>query len=193
MIDVNEKIKFYNLGSEKIDFSKIQNFLNSDISKPVVVSKGFNKALKSVIDKDIDFLSISLKKIINKVNELLDSNLLEPVFNFEPNLENISLVKETLKGYITKLIESKKKNKIRIFTGNKKIKKENLKKLENCINILKNYEIELISIANEYNKLVERKNKLGFIENDVDENKKDDYEDPLERTINFYMTQKQKN
>ena len=67
MIDVSEKIKFYSLGSEKIDFTKIQNFLNLDTSKPVVASKGFNKALKSVIDKDIDFLTISLKKLINKI------------------------------------------------------------------------------------------------------------------------------
>lgn len=192
MIDVNEKIKFYSLGSEKIDFTKIQNFLNLDTSKPVVASKGFNKALKSVIDKDIDFLTISLKKLINKINVLLDSNCLELGFELEENLENISSTNENLKGYISKLVESKKKNKISIFSSDKKRKKENLKRLEDCIYTLNNYQNELISIGNEYNKLIERKNKLGFVENEIEENK-NDYEDPLERTINFYMNQKQKN
>ena len=192
MIDVNEKIKFYSLGSEKIDFTKIQNFLNLDTSKPVVVSKGFNKALKSVIDKDIDFLTSSLGKLINKINDLLDYNCLELEFDYEPDLKLISLINQNLKEYIEKLIESKKKNKIGIFSGNKKRKREDLRKVEECIKLLNNYQNELISINNEYNKLIERKNKLEFIENECDDNK-NEYDDPLERTINFYMSQKQKN
>ena len=107
-----------------------------------------NKALKSVIDKDIDFLTISLKRLINKINDLLDSNFLELEFDFEPDLEGISLINKELKNYISKLIESKKKNKISIFSGDKKRKKENLKRLEDCINSLTKYENELISISN---------------------------------------------
>ena len=37
-----------------------------------------------------------------------------------------------------------------------------------------------------------RKNKIGFEESETEDNKLE-YEDPLERTINFYMTKDQKN
>ena len=56
MNDTKPKIKFYSMGSQKIDFSKILNDVNLDASKPVTISSGFNNALRSVIDKDIDFL-----------------------------------------------------------------------------------------------------------------------------------------
>ncbi len=74
MYDTKSKIKFYSLGSEKIDFSKIDNKEFLDSSKPVVVSEGFNKALKNVIDKDIEFLSNKIKKIIKEINKLLIAN-----------------------------------------------------------------------------------------------------------------------
>ena len=56
MKENNLKLEFYSFGSKKIDFSKLENQLELDASKPIVVSKDFNKALKSVIEKDIDFM-----------------------------------------------------------------------------------------------------------------------------------------
>lgn len=186
MNEEKKEIMFYNLGSQKIDFSKVQNFFNIDTSKPVIASKGFNKALKSVIDKDIDFLNNSLKKIVNKINKILVSTDIDLRIESFYNTDNIVALKSKLKACINEMAKYKLKNKVGIFTSEKKSKKERLKKLDESIISLNKLENELIMIENEYNKLAERKSKLGFVEVESDENKTD-CEDPLERTINFYM------
>lgn len=192
MDEIKEGIMFYNLGTQKIDFSKIQNYFNIDTSKPVIASKGFNKALKNVIDKDIGFLRNSLKKIITKVNKVLDSNCSELELEIDITDDNITSVKNKVIEILNKITEYKLKNKVGVFTTDKRNKKQKQKKLEECINHLNDYQKELISIEIEYNKLIGRKNKIGFEESETEDNKLE-YEDPLERTINFYMTKDQKN
>ena len=190
MDELKEGLLFYSLGTQKIDFSKIQNYFNIDTSKPVIASKGFNQALRNVIDKDINFLVKSSKNILVKVNNLLEKNCGELKLNI--NNENITSAKNDVMKIIDEISDYKQKNKIGIFTSDKKSKKEKLKRMDECVESLKKYVVELISIENEYNKLIQRKNKLGFEENEIEDNKAD-IEDPLERTINFYMTKDQKN
>lgn len=192
MEEIKEGLRFYSLGSQKIDFSKIQNFFNINTSKPIIASKGFNKALNNVIDRDIDFLNISLKKIINKVNKLLHSNCEELILELDYNDSDITFVKNKLVEVINQINEYKIKNKVRFLASDKKSKREKQKKLEECISHLNDYQKELISIETEYNKLVQRKSKISFEESETEDNKLE-YEDPLERTINFYMTKDQKN
>lgn len=183
MNDTKPKIKFYSMGSQKIDFSKILNGVNLDASKPVTISSGFNNALRSVIDKDIDFLSDKVKKIINDIKKLLVVNNI----NYEINgtISEMDTLINEVETTISKVIIEKENIKVGLFSTRKKEKKEKCKKLEECVNMLSKYQTELISIKDEYNKLLKRKSVLQDAlpaeENDAEP------EDPLERTINFYM------
>lgn len=191
MHDTKSKIKFYSLGSEKIDFSKIINNKVLDSCKPVVASKGFNKALKSVIEKDISFLSEKATNIISEIIKILTINN----FNNEKLNGDIEKIDDTLnemETVISKIIIEKENIKLGLFSTNKKEKKKKQKGLEECVNILTKYQSELISIKNEYNKLKRRSEVLKdvvFEEEDSDIIK----EDPLERTINFYMSKEKGN
>lgn len=191
MYDTKSKIKFYSLGSEKIDFSKIVNNEALDSSKPVVASKGFNKALKSVIAKDISFLSEKTSSIISEIIKLLAINN----FNEEEikgDIEKIDDIINDIEAVISKIIIEKESIKLGLFSTNKKEKKKKQKRLEECVNTLSKYQSELISIKNEYNKLKQRSEVLKdvvFDEEDSDIIK----EDPLERTINFYMSKEKGN
>ena len=147
MYDTKSKIKFYSLGSEKIDFSKIDNKEFLDSSKPVVVSEGFNKALKNVIDKDIEFLSNKIKKIIKEINKLLiANNLSEDEINAD--IKRIDDIVNEVESIISKAIIEKENIKLGLFSTNKKEKKQRYKNIEDCISILSKYQTELISIKN---------------------------------------------
>lgn len=191
MYDTKSKIKFYSLGSEKIDFSKIDNKEFLDSSKPVVVSEGFNKALKNVIDKDIEFLSNKIKKIIKEINKLLiANNLSEDEINAD--IKRIDDIVNEVESIISKVIIEKENIKLGLFSTNKKEKKQRYKNIEDCISILSKYQTELISIKNEYNKLNQRKDVL---KDSVFDEKNEEIvkEDPLERTINFYLNKQKEN
>lgn len=191
MYDTKSKIKFYSLGSEKIDFSKINNKEFLDSSKPVVVSEGFNKALKNVIDKDIEFLSNKIKKIIKEINKLLiANNLSEDEINAD--IKRIDDIVNEVESIISKAIIEKENIKLGLFSTNKKEKKQRYKNIEDCISILSKYQTELISIKNEYNKLNQRKDVL---KDSVFDEKNEEIvkEDPLERTINFYLNKQKEN
>lgn len=188
MSKVNSKIKFYSFGSEKIDFSKIDNMLDLDTSKPVLVSKGFNKALRSVIEKDINFLSRKINDIVTNITKALSANNISPG-KMDSDIKNIDLLINEIESLISYVIIEKENIKVSIFSSNKKDKKKKTKDLEELLSLLSKYETELIAIKNEYNKLSERKNVIKIVENDVQEDSSDD---PLERTINFYLN-KQKN
>lgn len=191
MYDTKSKIKFYSLGSEKIDFSKIDNKEFLDSSKPVVVSEGFNKALKNVIDKDIEFLSNKIKKIIKEINKLLiANNLSEDEINAD--IKRIDDIVNEVESIISKAIIEKENIKLGLFSTNKKEKKQRYKNIEDCISILSKYQTELISIKNEYNKLNQRKDVL---KDSVFDEKNEEIvkEDPLERTINFYLNKQKEN
>ena len=137
MDELKEGLLFYSLGTQKIDFSKIQNYFNIDTSKPVIASKGFNQALRNVIDKDIDFLVKSSKNILVKVNNLLEKNCGELKLNI--NNENITSAKNDVMKIIDEISDYKQKNKIGIFTSDKKSKKEKLKRMDECVVSLKKY------------------------------------------------------
>ena len=191
MYDTKSKIKFYSLGSEKIDFSKIDNKEFLDSSKPVVVSEGFNKALKNVIDKDIEFLSNKIKKIIKEINKLLiANNLSEDEINAD--IKRIDDIVNEVESIISKAIIEKENINLGLFSTNKKEKKQRYKNIEDCISILSKYQTELISIKNEYNKLNQRKDVL---KDSVFDEKNEEIvkEDPLERTINFYLNKQKEN
>lgn len=191
MYDTNSKIKFYSLGSEKIDFSKIINNEALDSSKPLIASKGFNKALKSVIDKDIDFLSEKTSSIVKEIIKVLTVNN----FNDEEikgSIENIDDTLNDVEGIISKIIIEKESIKLGLFSTNKKEKKKRYNKLEECVNTLSKYQAELISIKNEYNKLKQRRDVIKDVVFDEEDNEAIQ-EDPLERTINFYMSKEKGN
>ncbi len=186
MYDTNSKIKFYSLGSEKIDFSKITNNEQLDSSKPVIASKGFNKALKSVIDKDIAFLSDKVKSIIMEIQKILVTNgFVDEMIS--DKIENIDDIVNEVEVIISKVIIEKESIKFNLFSTNKKQKKQRYKKLEESVEALSRYQTELISIKNEYDKLAQRKMVLKDTIFD-DDNTETTKEDPLERTINFYMS-----
>lgn len=186
MYDTKSKIKFYSLGSEKIDFSKIVNNEQLDSSKPVITSKGFNKALKSVIDKDIAFLSDKVKNIIHEVQKVLVTNGFVDE-TISDKIENIDDIVNEVEVIISNVIIEKESIKLNLFSTNKKQKKQRYKKLGESVDVLSKYQTELISIKNEYNKLAQRKMVLKDTIFD-DDNTETTKEDPLERTINFYMS-----
>jgi hypothetical protein len=188
MYSAKSKIKFYSLGSEKIDLSKMKEILDS--SKPVIASKGFNRALKSVIDKDINLLANNLKKIAEAITKLLLEN---GIINeaISTDIEKIDDVVNDVETVISKVIIEKESIKIGLFSTKKKEKKQRYKKLDTCMNKLSKYQSELISIKDEYNKLAQRKSVLK--DEDLNEEEETISEDPLERTINFYMNIRNKN
>lgn len=192
MNDTKSKIKFYSLGSEKIDFSKIINNESLDSSKLVVTSKGFNKALKSVIAKDISFLSEKASSIVSEIIKILTINN----FNDEEIKSDIEKIDDTLNEIeiiTSKIIIEKESIKLGLFSTNKKEKKKKQKRLEECINTLTKYQSELISIKNEYNKLKQRSEVLKDVVFDEEKVSYTIEEDPLERTINFYMSKEKGN
>ena len=172
---------FYNFGSKKIDFSTAKNLFN----RPIALSKGFNKALKSVIEKDINFLSRKVKKIVNEINLWINDNVSDfNKINYDINeLDSIINSVNELKKCIN---DKKKNNKVGVFSSNKKSKKETLKNLDLFYTKLDSYLISLEAIKTEYNKLTSKKNSIS--EDNLDNNK-DEISDPLERTISFYMNQ----
>lgn len=189
MSDVNSKVKFYSFGSKKIDFSKLENMLDLDATKPVVVSKGFNKALKSVIEKDIDFIARKIKQIVKEIKKILVVNDIV-VEQLDDNIDNIDVLVSKIDSVISNIIINKENLKVGIFSTNKKEKKKKANSLDECSNLLTKYQTEIIAIKNEYNKLKERKSVLYDVE--PEEKEETDELDPLERTINFYLS-KQKN
>lgn len=192
MYDTKSKIRFYSLGSEKIDFSKINSKDFLDSSKPVVVSEGFNKALKSVIDKDIEFLSNKVKKIIIEIKKVLVINNIDNE-EIKDDIKVIDDIVNKVESVISTIIIQKENVKLSLFSTNKKEKKKRNKNLEDCINILSKYQTELISIKNEYNKLNQRKEVLKDSVYDETSDDEPSLEDPLERTINFYLNKQKEN
>lgn len=187
MKNVSPKIKFYSLGTQKINFSKINNSLSLDTDKDVVVSENFNKALNTVINKDINFLKSKVDKIINEINELLVLNQVNDA-KLSGNISNLDDLNNDVELIISKLIIEKESIKFGLFRTKRKEKKKKYNDLEECINKIMKYQKELILVKNEYNKLDERKTiiKDVIVEDDEKKEKKEEL-DPLERTINFYM------
>lgn len=181
----NTKIKFYTLGSEKIDFKSAQ----LDASKPILLSSKYNRALQSVIDKDISSLVDKFDSMKEKIRKLLViHNITEKLEN--NTVENVEKVLNSLNNIIDIIKHEKEQIKLGLFSTNKKEKKEKIKSLEKCLSSLLKYQAEIISIKNEYNKLIQRRGILINIVEQEELNESKKY-DPLERTINFYLSKKE--
>ncbi len=192
MNNTEPKIVFYNLDGKKMDIYNIANGEKVDASKPVKVSKNFNKALKQVINKDINFLSNKIKNIVKDMTKRLATNGTILDIKLSCDIENIDDIINNVETLISNLIIKKDSIKVGLFSSNKKEKKEKIKKLEDNIKYLSKIQNDIISLKNEYTKLVQRNINLEALEFEKDEENVDDT-DPLERTINFYMTQEEKN
>ena len=179
-----EKIKFYSLGSEKIDISKIKTISEID-SNPIYVSKGFNKALKKVIENDIVFLDKKVNKVLNNIKVFFEARDIRFDVSDYLMIGDIENLVVQMENSIRSLNEEKKNNKIGLFTFQKKEKKLKLKNIEECINYLKKCETDIKKIKNEYNKLNKKQTLIAKENNEKDET--EEKEDPLERTIKFYM------
>lgn len=187
MKNVSPKIKFYSLGAKKIDLSKVNNEVILDTDKDVVVSESFNKALNTVINKDINFLKNKVDKIISEINKLLVLNQINDT-KLSGNINCLDDLNNDVELIISKLIIEKESIKFGIFRTKRKEKKKKYNELEECINKIMKYQTELILVKNEYNKLDERKTiiKDVIVEDNENQDKNEEL-DPLERTINFYM------
>lgn len=194
MNNTEPKIVFYNLDGKKIDIYNIEKGGKLDTSKQVKVSKNFNKALKQVIKKDINFLSNKVKNVVKDITKRLAMNGTILDVKLSSDVENIDTTINDVETLISDLIIKKDSIKVGLFSSNKKDKKDKIKKLENSINYLSKVQNDIISIKNEYTKLVQRNVDLEGLEFEKEEEKQIDCDsDPLERTINFYMTQAERN
>lgn len=187
MDDVEPKIKFYSMGSERLDFARLSSLKSFDSSKPVRASRNFNAALKSVIQKDIDFLSKKIDNITKEITKRLVINGTTLEKKLEGKIQNIDALIIDVETLISNVIIEKNNIKIGVFTANKKKLRERISKLEDSAEFLAKCQSDLISIKNEYTKLVER--NLSIADDEIGPEDNDDLpaEDPLERTINFYM------
>lgn len=193
MNENESKIKFYSLGSEKLDLSKFINDKNSNLPKTVIPSKKFTEALNKVTKKDINVLNRKVQNIISEITKrlvLCNINLNEKL---EFEIKDIESLIVKVEEIMSNLIISKEKNKVRLFSSNKKLKKNNLKNIDECILYISKCQVELISMKNEYNKLISRNlftESILLNDNDLKDDIEDEIEneDPIERTISFYMT-----
>lgn len=187
MDNVNQKVIFYDFKSNVVDLSKITStFLINGVT-PIGKSKDFNDALRTVIKKDIDALSDRLEVKLSDITKRLALNgtILNKPLNGK--IEEIDEVIKEIETLISNLIIEKNNIKVGVFTTNKKQLKDKIKKLDDSVEFLAKSQNDIISIKDEYNKLVKR--SLSLKSETFDTNTKDDKikEDPLERTINFYM------
>lgn len=185
------KIKFYSLGSEKIDLLKKMGNDDFDFSKAIFSSPNFDNALAKVIEKDIDSLDIKVNKIINEIKTRfsnIGANInLDRVYS----ISDINKVNAFMDKSLKDLMEFKSDNKVRLFSFDKKTKKQKILLIDNAIDYIKKSKIEILTMKDEYIKLCKRKETLSLQEEyDMQE---DTYENPLERTINFYMSQEEVN
>lgn len=179
-----DKIKFYSLGSEKLDLFNIKKELEIDTSKVILAAPGFNNAMQKVIKKDIKSLNTKLEKLIKEINEIS----LKKEFNIKINpcfdMDNVSEIIEIVEKEIKSLIIENKKNKTGVLSLNKSKKKLRKESIDELIEYLTKCSATLVTMESEYKKLILRKSKFTPEEkNSVIEEK----EDPLERTINFYI------
>ena len=114
MKNVSPKIKFYSLWAKKIDLSKINNEVILDTDKDVVVSESFNKALNTVINKDINFLKNKVDKIICEINKLLVLNQINDT-KLSGNINCLDDLNNDVELIISKLIIEKESIKFWIF------------------------------------------------------------------------------
>lgn len=178
-------ILFYSIDGKLIDNLSLNNNV-LDNKKEIKTSKEFNIALKKVTQKDINFLQNKVINIIKNIKKNLAMNNTLIDNEIDDDIKNIDNIINDVEGLISKLIIDKNSIKIGIFSSNKKAKKQEAKNLEKSINYLSKSLNDIISIKNEYNKLIDRTKSLDELQV-YDKEEEKQKEDPLERTINFYM------
>lgn len=181
-------MKFYSLEKSKLEG------INKDVSvseiKEVKASTEFNKALASVIKKDINKIEIRLKSIIANITKLLAKNSVFFDEQLEADVNNFENIINIIESKISEMIIKKGNIKVGIFSSRKKEKRKNIENLEEDIKNISKLQNDIISLKDEYIKLRNRLNNIGV--SDVLKEELDDTEDPLERTINFYMNKNKK-
>lgn len=185
-MDNNEsKIRFYSMDGNVLDSLEFDYDDELDKEKEITTSQSYNRALKSVIEKDINLLSNKFSKIIKDIikNIALNGAFIEN--KIDDKIENIESSINDIESLISNLIIEKDSIKIGVFSSNKKGKKNKLKKLEESINFLLKCQSDIMAIKNEYVKLDQRNKNLGDCPAEEDDSKE---KNPLERTINFYIT-----
>ena len=163
----DSNIKFYSLDNIKISKNE------------------FNKVLDDLTKKDIKFLSNKIDRTIKQINEEFTKHNIALNLNRNYTLKSINELIKDIEDILSKIIIEKDSIKVGVFSTQKKLKKDKLKKYEKLIQFLTKKQNDIISVKDEYNKVISRKNVNEYFsieeENIV---KKDD--NPLERTINFY-------
>ncbi len=182
-------ILFYTIDGKLItNLASDNNLL--DEKKEIKTSKEFNKALRKVTQKDIDLLQRKITNIIKEIKKMLAMNNILIEQEIEKDINKIDNIINDLEELTSKLIIDKSSIKVGVFSSNKKDKKKKIKNLEKSIETLSEYQKNIISIKNEYNKLVNRSNNIDELQIYDIKKKEKKKEDPLERTINFYMNRK---
>ncbi len=179
------KIRFYSIEGKLLNDLDLDYNEKLDEQKEITPSSSFNRALKSVIEKDIDFLTKKLSEIVKEITKHLAFNGIIIEEKINDDINDINNVINSVEALTSNLIIDKEKIKISFFSANKKQKKDKIKKLDDSINFLSKCQSDIISISDEYNKLKERNESIGDISFDDENDTKDD--NPLERTVNFYM------
>ena len=187
------KIKFYSLDGKTVDVFNVKKNDIIDFDKDIKTNKNFNDALKKVLKKDMKLLANKVINIVNEITKKLAINGTILNDKLESDISKIDLIISDLENIISNLIIEKNNIKIRFFSSNKKEKKEKIKKLENSIEYISKSLNDIISIKDEYNKLDKRNKDLEDLVFEDVKNDEEDETDPLERTINFYMSKNAKN
>ena len=187
------KIKFYSLDGKTVDYFNVKKNDIIDFDKDIKTNKNFNDALKKVLKKDMKLLANKVINIVNEITKKLAINGTILNDKLESDISKIDLIISDLENIISNLIIEKNSIKIRFFSSNKKEKKEKIKKLENSIEYISKSLNDIISIKDEYNKLDKRNKDLEDLVFEDVKNDEEDETDPLERTINFYMSKNEKN
>ena len=187
------KIKFYSLDGKTVDVFNVKKNDIIDFDKDIKTNKNFNDALKKVLKKDMKLLANKVINIVNEITKKLAINGTILNDKLESDISKIDLIISDLENIISNLIIEKNSIKIRFFSSNKKEKKEKIKKLENSIEYISKSLNDIISIKDEYNKLDKRNKDLEDLVFEDVKNDEEDETDPLERTINLYMSKNEKN
>ena len=187
------KIKFYSLDGKTVDVFNVKKNDIIDFDKDIKTNKNFNDALKKVLKKDMKLLANKVINIVNEITKKLAINGTILNDKLESDISKIDLIISDLENIISNLIIEKNSIKIRFFSSNKKEKKEKIKKLANSIEYISKSLNDIISIKDEYNKLDKRNKDLEDLVFEDVKNDEEDETDPLERTINFYMSKNEKN
>lgn len=187
MNSTEPKIRFYNMDGEEISELQLKSNYNLDI-KEIKTSSDFNKALKIVINKDIKALSFKLTNIIKEISKRLVIINMESQNKLDDNIKNIDNIINGVEEIISDLIIKKNNIKVGFFSSDKKGKKNQIKMLEDGVSYLEKSLNDIISIKDEYNKLINRDKNIIGLDFEEDILSEETVTDPLERTINFYMT-----